>query len=71
MSLDLVDLSTIKIHQEAHAFLKAQADIQKTCINELVRQIIHEYVLRQISVFSMADEICKSKGLPGISGDFK
>ncbi len=71
MSLELVDLPGIKVHPEAHAYLKAKADVQRVSMNELVRQVLHDAVLRELAIHSMADAICKSKGLPGISGDWK
>ncbi len=70
MSLELLDLPT-KVHPEVHSYFKARAEIERLHINDLVRQVLHDYVLRQLAIHSLADEICKSKGLSGIRGEFK
>lgn len=71
MALELVDLPGIKVHPEAHAFFKAKAEVQRVNMNELIRQVLHDVVLREISIFTLADNICKSKELGGLTGDFK
>ena len=71
MALELVDLPGIKVHPEVHAFIKAKAEIQRVNMNELVRQILHDVVLREISIFTLADKHCKDKELSGLTGDFK
>ena len=71
MSLELQDLPTIKVHQEVHCLLKAHAQVHKQELNALVREIIHAWAKTQVHVFSVANDLAKSKGLTEISGDWK
>lgn len=71
MALDLQDLPSIKVHTEVHSLLKAHAHVHKQEINALVREILHDWASKQFDVFSMANSLCKSKDLTGITGDWK
>lgn len=70
MSLELVDLPTIKVHPEVHALLKAQAHHDKRTLNDLVREILHTWASQKFNVLSMANDILKSKDMSEITGDW-
>ena len=70
MSLELQDCNT-KVHPEVHALLKAHALINQMEMSALVRQIVHEWASKQERVWTMAQDLAKSKGLSGITGEWK
>jgi hypothetical protein len=71
MALPLTDLPSIKVHPEVHCLLKANATVNQKDVNALVREILHEWALRQFHVFSMATDLAKAKELSGITGDWQ
>lgn len=71
MSLELTDLGRVKVHPEVHALLTAQASISECDTNALVRGILHDWATKQFHVISVANSIAISKGLSGITGDWK
>jgi hypothetical protein len=70
MSLPLVDLSKIKIHPQAAAWLKGQAQAQHKDVASYVRDVIHAHVKQGIHAYSLAEAEIKAKGFAGIDGDF-
>lgn len=71
MALDLQDLPTIKVDQQVHAMLKAESLVHRIELNALVRDVLHEWAKKKFDAFSMAREICKSKGLTELDGEWK
>ena len=71
MSLELQDVGSIKVHPEVHALLKATAHVERIEMNALIRDVLHAWASKRTDALSMATELVKAKGLPGISGDWK
>ena len=71
MAPDLQDLPTIKVDQQVHAMLKAESLVHRIELNALVRDVLHEWAKKKFDAFSMAQDICKSKGLGGIDGEWR
>ncbi len=69
MSLPLHDLGSIKVSEQVHSYLRAKAQGHRVDVATLVRNIVHEHVLREIEVFRVANEIHQAKGLGGIAED--
>jgi hypothetical protein len=69
MSLPLHDLGSIKVSEQAHSYLKAKAQTLETDVATLVRNMVHEQVLREIYVFRLADSFHEAKGLGKITED--
>lgn len=69
MSLPLRDLGSIKVSEQAHSYLRAKALSQQCDVATLVRNLVHDFVLRELEVFKVANEIHQSKELGGIMDD--
>jgi hypothetical protein len=69
MSLPLHDLGSIKVSEQAHSYLKAKALSLQIDLATLVRNMVHEQVLREIEVFRVAGSIHEAKGFGKITED--
>jgi hypothetical protein len=69
MSLPLHDLGSIKVSEQAHSYLRAKALSQQIDLASLVRNMVHEQVLREIEVFRVASQIHEAKGFGKITED--
>lgn len=69
MSLPLHDLGSIKVSEQAHSYLRAKAISQQCDVATLVRNLVHEFVSRELEVFRVANEIHEAKRLGGIMED--
>ena len=71
MSLELKELSSIKVHPEVHAMLRANALCKNVEMNALCREILHKWAKEQHEINTKAIEIARASGLSGITGDWK
>ena len=71
MSLELKELSSIKVHPEVHAMLRANALCKNVEMNAFCREILHKWAREQHEINSKSDEIARASGLSGITGDWK
>ena len=71
MSLELKELSSIKVHPEVHALLRANALCKNIEMNALCRDILHKWAREQHEINVKATEIARASGLSGITGDWK
>ena len=71
MSLELQDVGTIKVHPEVHALLKASAHMDRLDMSAFIRDLLHAWASKQVDARTMAEQLAKSKGLSGITGDWK
>ncbi len=69
MSIELQDLGKVKVSQQAHSFIKAQAEVSGRDVVEVARDLIHEALQNRFDIFRIADAIHKSKGLGEILRD--
>ena len=71
MSLELVDLSRIKVPPEVRAVLNAYADVHSQEQQEVVRAILIDWCRQRVDVVRIAHATLEREGLPGIVGDSK
>ena len=69
MSLELVDLSRIKVPPEVRAFLNAWADAHGIDQAELTRRICTEFAQKHIDVVMVTNRTLEREGFPGLLGD--
>lgn len=68
MSLPLRDLGSIKVSEQAHSYLRAEAADARLDVAALVRDLVEAHVRRRLSVLRMAQDIHEAKGLGEIDG---
>ena len=69
MSLELVDLSRIKVAPEVRAFLNSWADAHGIDQAELLRKIVTDFSRKHIDVVIVANRTLEREGFPGLLGD--
>lgn len=71
MSLDLVELSKIKVSIECHSLLNAHASVLSKHQNEVARLVLEKWAEEQARIAKIANAEMRSKGLAGILGEAK
>jgi hypothetical protein len=67
MSLPLHDLGNVKVSQATHSLLRAKAMGKRMDVSAFAREILDQWASDELHIFSMANEIHKSKELGEIT----
>lgn len=62
MSLPLIDIGKVKVSEEAHSYLSAEAQITQRDIVAIARAVLEEYARTRIHVANLAEAKLRAKG---------